>query len=160
MFLAAASNDVDALLEEINKLTLTDKTSEISKADPKTGASPLHVAANRGSLKAVKFLLEHDAEIDARDRSGVTPLFAAVSANQTEIVEKLVNSKASVNIRDCDGLSSLHEAANNGDKVNDPNLLHKVNTCKLITNICTNTANSLATMLFSPPLGQLYYSFM
>lgn len=116
LFLAAAADDAKALLDEINKLA--DKAQEISKLDPALGASALHVAANRGSINAVQLLLEHDADVDVRDRSGVTPLFAAVSTNQTAIVDKLLDSKASVNIGDCDGLTALHEAANNGDQVN------------------------------------------
>ena len=115
LFLAAARGEIEVLREEINKLS--NKSSEIAKVDPKIGASVLHIAANRGSVEAVRLLLEHNADVNVRDRSGVTPLFAAVSTKQTAIVESLLDSKASVNIKDCDGLTALHEAANNGDKV-------------------------------------------
>lgn len=127
LFLAAASDDIKTLLEEINKLA--NKAQEISKVDPALGASPLHVAANRGSVKAVQLLMEHNADVDIRDRSGVTPLFAAVSTNQMAIVHKLLDSKASVNICDCDGLTALHEAANNGEEVN--HLLHSMHTIRM-----------------------------
>lgn len=126
LFLAAASDNVEVLGEEISKLA--NKTSEIAKVHPKIGASLLHIAANRGSIKSVRLLLEHNADVMLRDRSGVTPLFAAVSTKQTAIVEQLLESKASVNIGDCDGLTALHEAANNGDKVCPNSLVERCNS--------------------------------
>jgi len=64
-----------------------------------TGWTPLHVAANRGNLKAVSKLIGspngNSADvIDAADRSGMTPLMVACVAGQLDAVQLLICSYA------------------------------------------------------------------
>ena len=66
-----------------------------------TGA--LHLAAKRGDLQAVRWLLAHDASPDARWNhvdAYVTPLHLAILNNHTEVARALVDAGADPTIRD------------------------------------------------------------
>ncbi|XP_028263093.1 protein phosphatase 1 regulatory subunit 12C isoform X2 [Parambassis ranga] len=68
---------------------------------PKTGASPLHVAAAKGYLEALKILCQCGLDVSAVDFDGWTPLHAAAHWGQEEacciLAEQLCNMEARSN---------------------------------------------------------------
>jgi ankyrin repeat protein len=63
----------------------------------------------------IQFLLEHGAQIDARDaESGATPLHQAAGWGRLGAVELLLEKGAAVNARNKAGLSPLAAALQNG----------------------------------------------
>lgn len=68
---------------------------------PKTGATPLHVAAAKGYLEALKILCQCGLDVSAKDNDGWTPLHAAAHWGQSEachiLAEQLCNMEARSN---------------------------------------------------------------
>ncbi|KAM3624223.1 uncharacterized protein V6R79_020751 [Siganus canaliculatus] len=68
---------------------------------PKTGATPLHVAAAKGYLEALKMLCQCGMDVSAMDLDGWTPLHAAAHWGQGEacriLAEQLCNMEARSN---------------------------------------------------------------
>ena len=52
--------------------------------EPKAGYTPLHIAAFSGRTEVVRVLLDHGAQVDARDNMDMTPLMEAVAAMKEE----------------------------------------------------------------------------
>lgn len=79
----------------------------------------LHGAANRGTIKAVKWLLQNGAAPNGLDNGGRTPLHVAAQRNTfTEIIELLIDSGSELNATDLSGKTALDYASeNNRDKV-------------------------------------------
>ena len=73
------------------------------------GATPLMHAAGRGSLAALKLLLDAGAPVDAANRRAATALFWALG--EPEKMRLLLARKASVHARNSDGRTPLHNAA-------------------------------------------------
>uniref|UniRef100_A0A3P9N6I0 Protein phosphatase 1, regulatory subunit 12C n=1 Tax=Poecilia reticulata TaxID=8081 RepID=A0A3P9N6I0_POERE len=69
--------------------------------DPRTGATPLHVAAAKGYMEALKTLCQCGLDVSATDFDGWTPLHAAAHWGQEEacriLAEKLCNMEARSN---------------------------------------------------------------
>jgi ankyrin repeat protein len=70
-----------------------------------------------GSAGVVKLLLDHGAEIDARDReSGATPLFYAASWGRAEVVDLLLARGADCTLKNTRGQTPLEAAQENSQK--------------------------------------------
>lgn len=54
-------------------------------------STPLHLAATGGDLEIVKMLLEHDANIEAKNALQETPLHRAAHFNRVDIVDFLLS---------------------------------------------------------------------
>ena len=52
------------------------------------GKTPLHFAAQQGTLQAVEWLLKNGADVNAKDNKGVTPLSLTKFRNRGREVEK------------------------------------------------------------------------
>lgn len=61
---------------------------------------PLHVAAGRDDVEAIKRLLSEGSEIDARDPSGSTALLVATRADKVQAAKVLIDAGADVNAKD------------------------------------------------------------
>ncbi|XP_039303117.1 transient receptor potential channel pyrexia-like isoform X2 [Solenopsis invicta] len=72
-----------------------------------SGATPVHIAANRGNIETLRILLEAiSSDVDKPDKltipdcRGRTPLHYAVENNHADVVRVLVESRADVNFKD------------------------------------------------------------
>lgn len=59
--------------------------------------TPLHIAAESGSIELVEFLISKGAKIDIKDVSGVPPVFLACSKGNIHLAEKLIMYGANIN---------------------------------------------------------------
>jgi ankyrin repeat protein len=62
--------------------------------------SPLHAAAFLGRTAIARFLLEHTADVNARDKYHPTPLHKAVERGNLDITQLLLGYGADVNVLD------------------------------------------------------------
>jgi hypothetical protein len=60
----------------------------------------LIVAARAGDVDRVRWLLERDAAVDARDASGATALVAAAYGNHVDVARSPIEAGADVNVKD------------------------------------------------------------
>ncbi|XP_078581532.1 death-associated protein kinase 1-like [Branchiostoma floridae x Branchiostoma japonicum] len=74
------------------------------------GGTALHVASMYGRTEIVKLLLQHDADVEARDNYGDTALHVASRNGHTEIVKLLLQHDADVEARDNDGRKPMDVA--------------------------------------------------
>jgi ankyrin repeat protein len=77
---------------------------------------PLHAAASRGDVPALKTMLASSADsvIDARDSLGRTALHVAALAGSVEACAALLNRRCQVDTVDESGCTALHAAASGG----------------------------------------------
>jgi ankyrin repeat protein len=102
------------------------------------GEGLLQLAAGRGQVEVLKFLLDLDRadeeplDIDAVDEAGHTPLTSATSANREEAALFLLERGASTKCRTSDGQYAIHYAIQNNmqraiDKILEDNSIDNVN---------------------------------
>ena len=90
-----------ALLAAGARVTATDAS----------GATPLHWAALHGDLEFARLLLEHGADIQAREPGeGMTPLHVAAAGGDTDLVKLLLERGADAGARDRAGRRPLDVA--------------------------------------------------
>ena len=85
---------------------LVDAGADIH-ATTANGFTALHKAAITGNFDLVEFLVQHEAEVDARDNIGSTPLMLAATI---PIADLLFKAGADIMVRDKDGFTVLHSA--------------------------------------------------
>lgn len=72
---------------------------------------------NKPSLhvqEAVKLLIRHSADVNARDKNWQTPLHVAAANKALRCAELIIPLLSSVNVSDRGGRTALHHAAVNG----------------------------------------------
>jgi ankyrin repeat protein len=110
----AISGDLDELQSrfEANKDLINVK-------DEEHGNVPLHIAASKGNMEMVHYLVRKGASLNVQDVYGNTPLHYALDKNNNEVAFYLLKHGCDVNISDYRGNSPLHTAAlrNNYDGV-------------------------------------------
>lgn len=78
--------------------------------------TPLMKATWDGQEEIAKFLLESDADVNARDSAnGDTPLFYAVQRNRHNLARLFISSGAEINVRNTREFTPVHLAAAAGD---------------------------------------------
>ena len=92
-----------------------EQALKMIQADPKwitkrddMQQTPLHIAARFGFVQVARWLLAHDADVNARAYNQFTPLHAA---EDPEIVKLLLEFKADINAKGSSGQTALEKAA-------------------------------------------------
>jgi ankyrin repeat protein len=88
---------------------LRQRPAAVRAFDPE-GRTPLHVAADEGSVEAGELLVKAGTDVDAVDKGGRTALAQAVT-NDSRFSRFLLESKADPNLALPDGRTPLHLAA-------------------------------------------------
>ncbi|CAH3040637.1 unnamed protein product [Porites lobata] len=83
MSCAASSGNVETLEELVNQ------GADVNASTNYDGRTPLHIACMEGNTEAVKFLLEHGASTQVKDRFKSSPLDDAIKFRHKEIVKIL-----------------------------------------------------------------------
>ncbi|KAM4559394.1 BRCA1-associated RING domain protein 1 [Odontesthes bonariensis] len=78
------------------------------------GETPLHLAAIKGDVEAVRELLDQGADPNLKDNAGWTPLHEACNLGHLTVVEELVSKGALLNTPGYENDSPLHDAVRNG----------------------------------------------
>jgi ankyrin repeat protein len=65
--------------------------------DARGGCPPLCLAARAGRLNAVRYLLDHGADLNARDAAGNTALAEATYYGQVPVMKELLSRGANIN---------------------------------------------------------------
>lgn len=111
LYLCAEEDNLDAL----KALLTAGRVRRLINVGDRYDNTPLHIAAQKGYNGVVKCLLEHKADIDAKNEEEQTPLHLAAKAGRTNIVRELVKmDHSSVNDEDEDSNTALHLAAECG----------------------------------------------
>jgi len=69
------------------------------------------LASEFGRIDVVRLLLDHNADVDARDNDGDTPLLCAAVCGQLKVVQILLDRNVEINARSNDGSTPLHIAS-------------------------------------------------
>lgn len=81
------------------------------------GRTPLHVAAEDGSLALARKLIAAGADVEARDELGErTPLHVAVANGRLPLAAELLAAGADVNAQDANGMTPLKIAVQNANE--------------------------------------------
>jgi ankyrin repeat protein len=111
---------VDGMTEEIDEIenSLHDSNADVSIDDimgcgKESGFTPLHIAALKGHFNMCQMLLEHKADLRARDSRGNTPLHLATYEYHLEIARILLEYNVEVDSRNEDGSTPLFIASSN-----------------------------------------------
>ena len=63
-----------------------------------SGRTPLHLAAEKGHVEVVEYLLQKEANVEARDNDGNVPLHLSTENKQTRVTQVLLEYGTSPNI--------------------------------------------------------------
>ncbi len=112
-------DQVKELFQKINKKdwkgvinAIEDDADVVNYVDRPSGDYPLHSVVSYKNLEITKFLIEHQADINAKNKSGKTPLHIAIEKKALEIIEYLVDNGADISAKDNQGVSPLQLAKN------------------------------------------------
>jgi ankyrin repeat protein len=108
VFAAAKGGDTDAL-----RVLVAEDAADVCHAvdTDGSGQTALHWAAFYGHVDAVRLLLEHGADADARGADSATALHRAAESGHAEVVRVLLNSGATPSAVDDDGRTALTRCA-------------------------------------------------
>jgi len=110
----------DLVLEALNGAIdtvqlLLQKRADVNYHHPDWGnANALICSVDKGHDGLAKLLLEHKADVDAKNSSNLTPLMCSILSCHTGLAKLLLEHKADVNAKDKDNDTALICAANRG----------------------------------------------
>ncbi|KAJ8262660.1 hypothetical protein COCON_G00151170 [Conger conger] len=109
---AARSGNEEKLMALLTPLNVNCHASDGRKStSQKMLSTPLHLAAGYNRVRIVQLLLQHGADVHAKDKGGLVPLHNACSYGHYEVTELLLKHGACVNAMDLWQFTPLHEAA-------------------------------------------------
>ncbi|XP_075241022.1 transient receptor potential cation channel subfamily A member 1 homolog isoform X2 [Convolutriloba macropyga] len=113
LHLAAQNGEMEMLELVFNqaKEQTHKQGSDILNVQNKGFETPLHKAASYNREKAIEFLLQNGANIDAVDEDGYTALLVAAYKGHEAVTEQLLNAKADASVVDSLGKNLLHMVA-------------------------------------------------
>ncbi len=104
--MCAASNDHAEMIH-----FLVGKGASVDIGPNESALTPLHIAAGRGHLAAVRALMEHRAKVDPQDKDGGAPLHYAARMGNLATVHALIENGANLNRKDNEGRTPLMYAS-------------------------------------------------
>ncbi|KAL6758851.1 ankyrin repeat-containing domain protein [Haematococcus lacustris] len=113
---AAECGDVEAVQRHVQQGASQGYPASVvlQSREDVLGMLPLHIAAERGHLELLKYLLANQVDIDAGDKFRVTALHLASIQGHLECVRLLLQHRAAVQAVDTEGDTALHWAATKG----------------------------------------------
>src|SRR3989304_985827 len=91
--------------------SIIEKGEDINAAHNHNKKTLLHLAAKKGYAKAVKLLLDNNADVNAREVMDATPLHLAILEDKVEIVQMLITHGADLDAKSSYLSTPLHNAA-------------------------------------------------
>ncbi|MBT4884838.1 MAG: hypothetical protein HON55_01630, partial [Legionellales bacterium] len=100
---------------ELVKLFLGRDPNIINTADNYANINPLHIAVSFGHIDIAEFLINKDADVNAKDKSGSTPMHMAIIQVDKKIAKGLIKAlinieKIDLDAKDNKGYTPLHTA--------------------------------------------------
>ena len=89
---------------------------KLTKSDAQKCGYFLHTLVKKDNKDALKLLINHGVDVNAKDDDAGTPLHNAVWEQNKEIVELLINHGADVNAKNDDAGTPLHAASMKDNK--------------------------------------------
>lgn len=80
------------------------KTPELAMIKSPEGLTALHIAADRGYLEVVKYLIEQGSDVNAVDDNGDTPIHVAFESQEDEVIRALVEAGADLSLKNREGV--------------------------------------------------------
>ncbi|GAA6036876.1 hypothetical protein JCM8097_006327 [Rhodosporidiobolus ruineniae] len=112
---ACSNGDLDRLKSLISSNASEDGPSVftlVNQASPHTGLAPIHLAAQRGHVEVVQWLVEEAGAMpELEDLEGETALHKAADL---DVVRTLISRGVDIDAADADGWTPLHVAASKG----------------------------------------------
>ncbi|MBW3600837.1 MAG: ankyrin repeat domain-containing protein [Planctomycetes bacterium] len=103
---------VDTYLRDLgNVMAALDEDASLMRKSLMDGSSLLHVAAQTRQPALAEGLLQHGANLDARDRNGAAPLHTAAATGDARMVALLLQRHADPHARDNEGRTPIDQAA-------------------------------------------------
>jgi Ankyrin repeats (3 copies)/Ankyrin repeats (many copies) len=101
-------------LHPIVKFLAIEHPQDVHSQDVYNRSTPLHLASRQGNEEVARVLVEHGAEVSAKDKDGSTPLHEASSGGGVDLARFLVEHGADASAKGENGLTPLHEASSRG----------------------------------------------
>ena len=90
---------------------LIDSSLDLNTAEPGTGRTALHYAAENGHSNIVALLLAHGADSNLVDSDGRTPIFLATKATEPQCFLSLLRQGCDISAKDLKAYTIVHHAA-------------------------------------------------
>ena len=136
IFNACVYGDIDKVKKFVAK-----KGKDILLERDKSGYTCLHYAARNGHLEICKYLIEQDADLNAKTLScNSAPIHRASLMGHWEIVQLLLNKKANPLEKDYESKTALHKCA---EKLNEKSSKYEnyLKTAKSLLSFNSNLIN-------------------
>lgn len=96
--------------QEVTDLLAKPGNSLVNAQDPTNGDTALDIVIRRGDTTYTRFLLQHGADPNIRNKQGDSATMIAVTENEGSCLQALVNGKANVNVANDRGETPLIRA--------------------------------------------------
>jgi ankyrin repeat protein len=101
-------------LHSIVYFLVIEHSQDVRSRSVKDDTTPLHLASGNGHKQVACFLLEHGADVSARDDYRKTPLHLALQLGHIDVAHMLIERGANVSAQDKSGSAPLHLASRLG----------------------------------------------